>query len=403
MRISLLPVLILISAAASFAQIDNFALRREIIGAEPGWAKIALPDEIFARLSPAMTDIRVVGVREGGERFEVPYLLRQTAEYSEREVAFKVLNKARGDGGHFVTFQNESGGTLNLIDLSFSKENFDWRVRLEGSNDQRSWFTVLDGYRIVGFRNNFTNYNFTTLRFADSEFRFFRLFVPSADDPEFVRASLVRRTSNEAALRSYEVKSFRVSEDKPYRSSVIDIDLANRVPITTLKLRVAGATDYYRPISIEYVAGTNPDNQSVYRRGAADILSSFDREGLRFPVFVADKIRISISNQDSPPLQFEAVEIAGTPYEIVAQFPEKARYFLVYSKPETPKPQYDVANFADRIPEQIAVLTLGPEEASGDSAPAASPLLKSPLWIWPVLIIAIALMGFFAYRMLRSA
>ncbi|MBK8149294.1 MAG: hypothetical protein IPK58_14075 [Acidobacteria bacterium] len=119
------------------------------------------------------------------------------------------------------------------------------------------------------------------------------------------------------------------------------------------------------------------------------------------PVFAADKLRITVSNQDSPPLSFEAFEISGTPYELVAQFPEDARYFLVYSKPETPKPEYDIAKFADKIPATVTELKLGDEETSGDSAPASKPWMSSPLWLWPVMIAAIVLMGFFAFRMLR--
>ncbi|MBK8149293.1 MAG: hypothetical protein IPK58_14070 [Acidobacteria bacterium] len=279
MNRKLLILLMLLGAVGGFAQIDNFALRREINGARIGWARIVLPDQIYAKISGLMTDIRIVGIRPNGERFEVPYVLRQVAESKEKTVEFKVVNQVAGKGRRFVTFEVPTAEPLNLIDLTFSKENFDWRVRLEGSSDQKEWMKILDDYRIVGFKNTFTSYSFTTLRFPDAKFKYFRLFIPTNEDPGFVRASLIERVSDKTVVRSYPVKSFKVSEDKPFRLSVIDLELADRVPLNSLRVRVKDKIDFYRPISIEYVAGTNANNEPVYKRGAADVFSSFDNEG----------------------------------------------------------------------------------------------------------------------------
>jgi hypothetical protein len=401
MRNRLFWALLLLSSLAVTAEIDNFAFRREIVGAAPGWGRIVLPDSVYSKIDGAMNDLRIAGVRPNGERFEVPYLLRQTGEAKDREVAFKILNRVRGQGGSFVTFEVPSAEAVNAIDVTISKEDFDWQVRLEGSNDQREWFGLLHDYRIVGFRNNFASYNFTTLRFPDSKFRYLRLFVPAAD-PGIERASLYERGKNEGTLRQYPVRSFKVSEDRPYRVSVIDIELAERVPLSSIRLRVRDRIDFYRPVAVEFAAGENADGQPIFRRGAAGIFSSFDPEPLRFPVFAADRLRITVSNQDNPPLDLEAPEIAGTPYELVAQFPEPASYFLIYSKPETVRPRYDVEIFADRIPPEIAELKLGDEVRDGDRAAADPRWMTSPVWLWPVIIAAIALMGFFALRMLKS-
>lgn len=396
-----LILLILFAAMGVTAEIANFALKREIVGTEAGWHKIVLPDDIYAKVSGGMTDLRIAGVRPDGERFEVPYLLRQTAEAKETAVDFKTVNQVAGSGGRLITFEVPTAETVNQIDLSFGLENFDWRVRLEGSSDQKQWFKILDDYRIVALKNKFTSYSFTTLRFPDTKYKYLRLFIPVNEDPEFGRASIMRTVSSRDARRNYQVKSFKVTEDKTFRVSVIDIELENNVPLDFLKVNVADKIDFYRPISVEYVSGANADNQPVYARGAADILSSFDPNGFRFPVFVANKLRISVSNQDNPPLTFESFEIAGTTYELVAQFPEAAKYLLVYSKPDTPKPQYDLANFKDKVPDQLPELKLGPEEVNDDySAPGAA--VSSPLWLWPVMIVAIAIMGFFAFRMLRK-
>ncbi|MBK7707290.1 MAG: hypothetical protein IPJ30_16465 [Acidobacteria bacterium] len=182
---------------------------------------------------------------------------------------------------------------------------------------------------------------------------------------------------------------------------MIDVELEDRVPLNSLKVHVKDSIDFYRPISIEYVAGKGANSEPVYKRGAADIFSSFDPEGFRFPVFAADRLRITVSNQDNPPLNFDSFEVSGSPYEIVAQFPEKAQYFLIYSKPDTKQPKYDVANFKDKIPAELTELKLGDEESSGESVQVSKPWMTSPVWLWPVMLAAITLLGFFAYRMLR--
>ncbi len=384
MKHSLALILIVAAAVSVFAETDNF------------------PDALYARVSPDLFDLRIVGVRESGERFEVPYLLRAMRADVEKSVGFTLINRTTASGGHYFTFEVPTAEAVNEIALTFGKENFDWRVRLEGSADQKAWFGVVDDYRIVAFKNNFTSYSFTTLRFPDAKFRFFRLFVPSSDDPGFEQAAINVRRRDDSARRVYPVKSMKVAEDKPYRVTVVDIELADRVPLDGVRAKVRDTVDYYRPVSIEYVSGMNADKQPIYRRGAADIISSFDAEGFRFPVFLADRLRLTISNQDSPALDFESFEISGTPYEIIGQFPENARFFLVYGKPDTAKPQYDIVNFKDRIPVEVRELSLGDEQVSGDAAQKPEPVMSSPVWLWPVMLAAIALMGLFAFRMLRQ-
>ncbi|MBK7707289.1 MAG: hypothetical protein IPJ30_16460 [Acidobacteria bacterium] len=214
MNRKLFIILVLVCSVLVFAEIDNFALRREIRDATTGWARIILPDQIYAKLSGSMTDLRITGVRPNGERFEVPYILRPVSESSEKPLEFKVLNQVAGDGGRFITFEVPTAEALNLIDLTFSQENFDWRIRLEGSADQKEWMKILDDYRIVAFKNKFTSYSFTTLRFPDAKFKYLRLFIPTRDDPKFTRAALIERRTDALAKRVYPVKSFKVSGDK---------------------------------------------------------------------------------------------------------------------------------------------------------------------------------------------
>ena len=48
-------------------------------------------------------------------------------------------------------------GSLVQIKLSFKQENFDWKVKLEGSNDNKVWFTVVTDYRILAIKNSNTD------------------------------------------------------------------------------------------------------------------------------------------------------------------------------------------------------------------------------------------------------
>lgn len=123
------------------------------------------------------SDIRVYGVT-AKDTIEAPYVLQlSTAQGIEDEIKFELINSSFNKDGYYYSYQVLLNTAINKIKLAFKNTNFDWRVQLEGSQEQNKWFTILDNYRILSIQNDKTSYNFSDLNFPNSKFKFYHLFL----------------------------------------------------------------------------------------------------------------------------------------------------------------------------------------------------------------------------------
>ncbi len=390
------------------AQIDGYGYKRELIGVNQQWHRVQLPNDIFAKLNRGMSDIRIYGLTTSGDTIEAPYFLKLSAGQEQvKDVVFRTINQSRTERGHYFTFEVPSEELINTINLDFAQRNFDWRVTLEGSHNQKDWFTIVDGYRVLSVQNDQTNFQFTKVAFPNSNYRFFRLFVPSSERAELLSASILLHRDSPGVLNGCAVKQLKVDEDTKRKQTCIDVELNSPLPVCYLKIAVNSTYDFYRPITIRYLSDSVKTEQGwVYSYGTltSGTLNSLDDNVFRFTSTTLRKLRIEVSNHDNTPLPIGVIEVKGYNHELVARFAEPATYFLVYGNSHASEPQYDILEFPDRIPSNPTALKLGEElqnPAMVDTSTPPIPLFRSKLWLWAVMLVVIAVLGWFTARMVR--
>ena len=242
----LLLLLLLLPFLAVQAQTNVYHYRRPLgvmpapaVSGSGGWRKIVLPTALFGKASPALSDLRIMGVTAAGDTVEAPYVLKAYAgESTQKEVAFKTIATAQNAQGFYYTFEMPRAGTqpVNRIQLQTANQNFDWRVRLEGSADQWEWFTLLDDYRIVAIQEPQTAFRFTTLLFPDAHYRFLRLLIkkPSAP-PQELKATLLQTTVTQGQLQPYPVAAQSRVDDRTTKQTQIELSLPSPVPVSQVK------------------------------------------------------------------------------------------------------------------------------------------------------------------------
>jgi hypothetical protein len=401
MKNSLASLVIFLLLAGTGAAQDGFAYKRQVKGSAKNWAKIVLPDDIYAKLAPGFGDLRLIGTNSSGERVEVPYVLRQLPERKDVRQAFELLNQTSAGETRFFTFETLGYGPINRIDLDFGKPNFDRKVKLEGSDDRKNWQTIIDDYRIVSIKNDATEYSFTRLLFPNAKFKFFRLSFDSKDDPGKLSASLRRIETDPSAVRSFAVTSFKVETEKNTKSTILDVRLKYPVPVSSLVIKIDDEVDFYRPFTVSYRVGTDNEGRDLYRGAVDGTVSSFESSAFEFPEVVADRLQINVRDGDSPALTFREPVVLGRPYEMLFRYPEDGEYFLYYSNPHASKPEYDLAQFTQRAPSDLPALPLGNEVATGLAVTNGA--LQSKWWLWPLMVLAVLLMLWFAFKLLNKS
>jgi hypothetical protein len=395
------------STSFSYGQIEEYTYKRELSGITQQWHKIILPDDVFGKISQDFSDIRIFGITEQNDTIEAPYLLRSaTAKVSDKEVKFKIINTSHNKDGYYFTFEIPDTEPINQINLDFSQKNFDWRIKLEGSQNQVDWFTIIDNYRILSIKNEITDFQFTKLIFPDSEYRYFRLLIKSNEKPELASASLVRQEIIEGTFRNYSIRKNDIKENRKTRQTEIDLELQLPVPVSHLKISVKDTFDYYRPVTIKYLADSIKTEQGWkynYTTLASGTLNSLEENVFQFKRTTVQKLKIFIHNQANQALTIDSIEAKGEVHELVARFNEGATYFLVYGNKAAARPDYDIGRFADNVPKKLTSLTLGNElDIEKAETPITYPLFKNKIWLWLIITAIIVLLGWFTLKMIRK-
>ena len=387
------------------AQLDSYSYKRPLEGVSEQWHKVALPNSIFNKLQGDLSDLRIYGIR-ANDTLEAPYVLRVlSGGESKKEVNFKLTNTSSNSNGYYFTYEVPKKEIINKIQLHFEDEDFDWRIVLEGSQNQNEWFTILDDYRIVSIKNLQTNYKFTTLAFPDSEYTYYRLMVKSDSKPKMTSATLSLNKREAASYRDYPAKNVEFEESKG-KTTIIEIELEQLVPVSYLKLEVLDKTDYYRPLIIQSVTDsveTEKGWKYSYVNMASGTLNSVEETEFQFNSILAKKMRIVIRNNDNNPLNFGNVEVRGYTHQLIGRFDQAADYYLAYGKSYDRSPTYDIAMNGAKIPTVLPTINLGKELSIPKSkTQAVSPLFENKIWLWVVMGMVILILGGFTLKMMQN-
>ena len=297
--------------------------------------------------------------------------------------------------------------TINQIHLNFKQKNYDWRIKLEGSNDQQNWFTVVDHYRILSIKNDQTDYQFNKIVFPDSKYNYYRIGIPANEKPLLKSAKMILMESSHSLLTHYALKRVLITQDKRRKQTIIDLELKTSVPVSKLKIGINDNLDYYRPMQIEYLTDSFKTDKSWYfnygEAAGNTILSSVDQRNFELNGCVTNKLRLTIDNRDNLPLKYGTFIVEGYKNILITRMSEPARYYLCYGKKNSLKPEYDIEQFSYKISTMANKTTLGNKEFTDHTKTVnTEPLFKNKAWLWGIMILIIGLLGWFTLKMMKK-
>jgi len=358
-------------------------------------------------LKSNLADIRIIGITENQDTIEVPFLPDDNLQKSvPKSIQFTILNQSEEKGNHYFTFQLAEKKAIQQLFLKFENKNFDWKVTLEGSQNQQQWFQILDNYRIVSLRNNGERYSFTRLDFSVSNYPFYRLKIPSGEKPILERVNIFESRKTKSEFIPIENLQIKTEQKKENNETIIYLKLPEIAPIHQITIPVKNDYDFHRQFSIEILKDSVKIKEkwtSQYQLIKHGTLSSFEKNDFTLKPTRTKNLRITIQNQDNQPLDFGKPILKAVQYSLTARFDQNADYQLLYGNPKARKPIYDLVNFRKNIPDNPTKISLGkPIAHQIPKAKTTVPLFKNKKWLWAIMAIVVALLGYFTFQMMQS-
>lgn len=407
-KIKFIKLFILLFFLESQAQINQYTYKSVLPDVADTWYAICLPEEMFGNVSSDLSDIRIYGITNKKDTIEAPYLLRLKSEkISKKTIPFSVFNTTYNDKGTYITLEIPSKQPVNQIQLNFEQSNFDWLITLEGSQDQTEWYTVEKDYRILSIKNEFTNYQFTTVRFPKTLYNYFRIHIKSKEKPVLQSAKVMRQEIVSADYQEYDIADFKVKNQKTNKKTIIDVTLKSSVPVSYIHLKTEDVFDYYRTVSIEYLVDSIQTKSGIwkpiYQKLTSGVLSSVEENVFACKSTITNKIRVIVDNYDNQPLRISNVIVKGYKHELIARFTNPATYYLVYGNKKARKPVYDLNYISAKIPKVLPKII--PDKAQTikfKNSTTTEPLFVNEIWLWSIMFVVILMLGGFTLSMMKK-
>ena len=388
-----------------YGQMSTYRYQSQLQGMQNEWHSLNIPIEVLEKCSQQLSDIRIYNINQN-DTVEVPYILKYTkGQTMQTEVDFTTINKSVKQGSFFYTFETLNKATINEINLNFGSSNFDYYVNLQGSNNLKDWFDIAKNYRILSFNNRGEVFSFNKVRFENSKYRYYRLEIPALNDPQVKGASLTAISTFEEEAQFYTPQKCTVKENKNDKSTQIEIAFDHKIAANQLELIFDQTQDYYRNIVVYYLVDSVKTQKGWFQNYAkvvSGVVSSFEKNSFEFDKTFLQKIKVVVSNNDNQPLNFSGAVVKGFVHKILASYDKAGDYYLVYGNKNAQAPSYDLYNFESKIPKTLQPLSLGKTSLMRNAASKTAPLVENKMWLWVVIVVFSAILGWFSIRMLKK-
>ncbi len=396
-------------SSTCFSQIEGYTFKRQLNKVEKeGYYAISISPEVGGHCKSSLQEIRLFNIKES-DTTEVPYLFEwMGSTITEASIPFELINDTYNEKCcSYETLKFPKKQTINQIKLNVSDSNFDKSLKIEGSNDNKQWFTIKEHLRIVRFRNSNEDYSYTTLNFQNTEYSYFRI---KFDDDGSQRISVTDAYAyeNQLVQGKYDeliIQGKKQIENKKDKTSEIIIDFPFSYLVNYITIKSKTKNDFYRNINVYRLEGTykTPKGEiENWQMINSSIFSSMEDNVINCGNYNTKKLKIEIINYDNEPIEIGEVKAFSEQCRLVANLPVSDNIYLAYGKENGNPPNYDLVHFKDKIPKELSNVDYGDEQVKIISIKQPEQLIKSKIWLWVVMGVVLVIIGYFALSMLKK-
>jgi hypothetical protein len=403
MRHSTFIALIILCSIPGYSQTKNFNYKREIsaIGAE-GYYSLTLPQNLYQHCNNDFSDLRLYTINTN-DTIENPFVIRIKRKHvSTRDFSLPEFNRSYKDKVLYVSFELPPNTGLTNIDLSFEETNFFANVNIEGSDDRKNWFSIVNDQKIFSVDNQHENYRYTRVNFPTTKYPFVRLSVKSDHELTYKGTTFKSEEIFPGEFLPINL-TWKTSEAKAQKQTLVDVTLREYQPISFIQLLAPTGQDFYRHCLVQILTDSVKSEKGWiknFRTVTDGYATSFYDNIFELNNQPGKQIRFIIDNLDNEPIQFTGVRASGPVVKLISQLKPGANY-LFYGNSNIGFPRYDIQYFERKIPAAIPDLSIGDEIDISVQQARKNPLFQNTMWLWAIIVAVIGVLGFFTMRMMK--
>jgi len=329
--------------------------------------------EVYDVAKSDLSDIRIID----SNRRQVPYLLTKPKDTTPKHKYLPdIINRSTDDKNNSLVTLDFGKQTINnYIEVETAGRNFRRAVKVEGSNDNVTFFTIVEQAFLFAIDNKVKS-RFNSIDLPANDYRYLRITVaPMATEqksPVIKELRAFNRDKKLANRTPIEMVCVNHTEDKKKNLSIYEYNLKFRnLPISEIQLSIADES-FYRHITVEgrdastrKVKIDSEDNRERFREvkekwksltsGTVYRYSSTkgkkkERTALSIPSGkqAYRHLKITVRNYDDRPLKLETVSAKMVTHQIVFDAGNSLNASLYVGSESAIRPKYDITHKLDK-------------------------------------------------------
>jgi len=378
---------------------ENWQYFKELPVASQGFALIKLDTEVMQNCQASFADIRITDT-QGRE------IASQVIQPGQEEVvhSVSVLNAITYENyTSIVIDMGENPRPHNKLALNVvldKREDYLREVEILASDDAVNWGQLGSG-KIFAYQNE----QFNQISYPTSTMRYVQVNIkkkPGESDIRVNSAQLKFLSSNIYKGKLLPASIISNRSDKTSTQIIVDLGAPNYM-ITDLQIQTTDR-NFNRTVLIsssDQSVATGQESQRVDDKIIAYDFNNYllNKDHITINQFCHRYMIISILNEDSTPLDIQAIQVYGAAPTFIADL--AAPSILWYGNPKAATPSYDLKQFANLITKSnLTVVQAGAQQINPDYKAPVVPWTEKNKWLLDIAIVLVA--GGFVLIILRK-
>lgn len=354
-----IKLLILLWGAMAFGQ--DQAIEGEIHSIkENGLYRIPITQKVR---SYATTDLRGLRIWDAKGN-QVPYFIRRTTAYQKTNISdfkeFLVISSIRiADTTTTYTFKNPNK-TIKQAVLLIANYQGSKNYRLEGSNDQKQWFGIVNRGQLHQLSHATQTSVYKVIDFPLCAYQYIKVVF---DDSNTLPINLLKVgeataetiTTVPITLDKIPTKALKFLEKD--QITQIHVNFERKEVINQIRIAIV-APDLYSRRATLYTVREREVKRSIksYRKQLASFSIRSDKELVfDIPVCIESEMYLEIDNKDNPKLQINGIHFMQEPMYLVAFLSKGEKYKFTAGDEALNFPNYDISDVTNTLKNSLPI------------------------------------------------
>jgi len=374
-----------------------------------GFYKVLISPDIAAKSENDFGDIRIYS----SDNKEIPYIFEseKPLTYSDYFVEYKIVEKKEQTEWPYYTrivLHNPKRTKISNIQLIIRNSDVTKSLKLSGSDDNKNWYVIKDGYRFHSMYSDETTAVIKIIDFPLSNYEYYEILIDDwKNNPiKVLKAGYFNTSVDEGKYTSINAPEISQLEIKDEKQTLVKVVYPEKYNFDKISVEIDGPEFYYRnaEIQVRDSALNKRKEYDYFFRTVADVaLNSSSSNTWYFDNLKTNTFYFRIHNNDDTPLNVIGIDAGQLNHYLICKLEKSGNYLLKFGNNETAAPVYDLKYFKDQIPKNAPILKVADiKRLNGEEKTEPKGLYLNNAFIWVAIVAVVVLLLYMVTRMMKD-